>query len=352
MATETLRDDPTLVLPSAVRAQAARANDIVAAMQQPEPQQPEPQEADPATEEQPEAAPAPELNPEHLATKDGNPVTTEGNQPSSNDGLQEQLDALQKKYDSVNGRYKASQKEVARLQAQVEGLQNVIAAMNEMPVPASPEIKVEKLLTPEEENEYGKDLLEVIGKKAKEEVSPLLSGLVKQIEDLTKLVRGLGGQVQAKTTTDVASFMDDKLPNWREINTDQNFLDWLALPDAYSGVIRHELLKAAYSRGDANRVLTFFNGYLEEEAATKPVGGRQPNPTPARPAKVPLESLAAPGRAKTAPAPAPAEKPIFTRAEIAQFYADVAAGRYRGREADKDKFERDIFSAQAEGRIR
>ena len=76
-------------------------------------------------------------------------------------------------------------------------------------------------------------------------------------------------------------------------------------------------------------------------------------PAPAQPpaGKVPLEAFAAPGRAKTAAATAPAEKPIITRAQIATFYADKAAGKYRGKEAEADRLERMIFEAQRDGRI-
>jgi hypothetical protein len=62
-------------------------------------------------------------------------------------------------------------------------------------------------------------------------------------------------------------------------------------------------------------------------------------------------TLAAPGRAKSAAAAAPAEKPFFTSAQITRFYADVNSGKYRGREADKAKLEAQIFDAQREGRI-
>lgn len=112
------------------------------------------------------------------------------------------------------------------------------------------------------------------------------------------------------------------------------------------------MLKAAYAQGDARRVLAFFNGFLAEEAATSPAEA-EPEVETARVSKVPLQNLAAPGRAKSAASnSAPAEKPIFTRAQIATFYADVAAGRYRGKDADKVKLETQIFEAQREGRIR
>jgi hypothetical protein len=136
------------------------------------------------------------------------------------------------------------------------------------------------------------------------------------------------------------------------LNSNSDFLDWLRLPDPYSGAIRHDMLKAAYAQGDARRVLAFFNGFLAEEAVVAPAG-QEPDVSVTKVPKVPLASLAAPGRAKTAAsASAPAEKPIITRSQIAAFYADLAAGKYRGRDAEKNKAEAIIFEAQRDGRIR
>lgn len=63
-----------------------------------------------------------------------------------------------------------------------------------------------------------------------------------------------------------------------------------------------------------------------------------------------LASLAAPGRAHSAGGQ-PAEKPVYTAAEITKFYTDVAAGRWRGREQQQSAIDQDIMMAQREGRI-
>jgi len=97
-------------------------------------------------------------------------------------------------------------------------------------------------------------------------------------------------------------------------------------------------------------VLAFFNGFLAQEAALAPAP--TVDPAPAADGKIPLSDLAAPGRAKTSAANAPVEKPTFTTAQIAQFYADSARGKYRGREAEYNRTEAQIFEAQREGRVR
>lgn len=106
----------------------------------------------------------------------------------------------------------------------------------------------------------------------------------------------------------------------------------------------------AFEKADGQRVLRFFQGFLSDEAATGPATTQTEPPN----GKVPLETFAAPGRAKAPAASvaiAPVEKETITHAQIAAFYSDVQRGRFRGNEAEKDRLEAMIFEAQAEGRV-
>ena len=117
------------------------------------------------------------------------------------------------------------------------------------------------------------------------------------------------------------------------------------------------MLKEAFSRHEAGRVVSFFQGFLTEAAGPP---HELPAQDPQRPLYPPsgngsgkpsLEQFAAPGRARSAPQELPPDKPVYTHAWIAQFMADKRTGKYRGREADAEAIERDIFQAQHEGRI-
>jgi cell division septum initiation protein DivIVA len=235
---------------------------------------------------------------------------------------------------------------------QIASMQNMIAnlqAKNDVP----PDLRPQSLLTPEERSEYGDEFLGVVAKKAKEELSPEVAALRQQINGLERKLEGTTASTHARARADMEASLDARLPQWREINFLQDFHSWLALPDTYSGAIRHNLLKTAYEQNNAPRVLAFFRGFLDHEAALAP-----PNPEPGLSApqsngKLPLESFAAPGRAKTAAASnAPAEKPIFTHAQIAQFYTESAAGKWKGREEEYNRIDRAIFEAGREGRVR
>ena len=103
-------------------------------------------------------------------------------------------------------------------------------------------------------------------------------------------------------------------PNWREINRNPRWLQWLQEIDSLSGRTRQQLLNDATAAGDAPRVIAFFRGFQQE------VGQ-------------------APGRAR----PARPEKPIYTRAQIAQLYSAHRKGAYVGREAEWARQDADII---------
>lgn len=345
MKESTLQIDESVKLPAGVRAAAARAQQLYDATRgdaQGEAEEVTPQgnELDAQsllTQAQPQEAPQ--------------QAQSEATQTDTSKGDNE---SWEHKYKSMHGRFTRSQEQIRELTERIANMQNVMATLQATTASAAPlpELSAERLISDEEAAEYGEDFLSVVGKKAREELAPVIKGYQDKIAELERRLEGFTGKIQQDSHKELLSKLDEKLPNWRELNTNQEFLDWLSLPDPYSGAIRHDMLKAAYAHGDAHRVLAFFNGFLSEEAVVAPAG-QEPDAQVTKVPKVPLAHLAAPGRAKTAAAStAPAEKPIFTRAQIAAFYADVAAGKYRGRDTEKNKAEAMIFDAQREGRIR
>jgi uncharacterized protein YukE len=330
--------DPAANIPPAVRAQVARANElhsqIFSTEEAPVDGDTPPQPAPPA--EAPPAATAPETPPADVTP----PATPPAPDTSKT------VD-WERRYNAMKGRHDDLQALVRQLQAEVDTLKEANAKLRTKPE-APP---VERLLTPEDEDAYGTDFLNVVGRKAKEEVLPEVKRLEQELDALKSSMQGVGSFVHQTARERFHSDLDNLAPGWRDLNNDDEFLDWLELQDAYSGATRKELLSSANARNDSHRVAKFFKGFLAERAAVGPAG-IEPHQQEA-PAKVPLENLAAPGRARTAAAPgAPAEKPIFTRAQITQFYQDVTTGKYRGREADQKQLEAAIHAAGLEGRIR
>lgn len=335
---EMAAPDPDAAVPPAVKAAAARAEELQRQIYSPEP--PVPPEP---------GAPEPPVPP---VTPEGNPTPPVVDPPAPPDPPAEVID-WEHRFNSMKGRHDKAQESIRQMSDQIQSMQNVIATMSVATPPATKlpaELDPKLLITPQEEAEYGPEFLNLVERKAR----AATAGLEQQLADLKSQLSNVGGNMAQSARDSMFRGLDDQssgVPDWRVINKDPKFLHWLDLPDTYSGAIRLNLLKAAFERNDTPRVLAFFKGFLAEEAALDPATrgpGIPPVPTPT--SKVPLESLAAPGRAKTA-AEIPAEKPIVTRPYITQFYAEVAAGKYRGNEPEKNRIENEIFAAQREGRI-
>jgi hypothetical protein len=355
--------DPNVKVPGNVAQQAAAAEALHAQAYQSQPEpapQPQPSAAPAQPEPQPVAPPAPQPEPPQQSAAPEPPQP----QPAKKVPAAEELTAEQwrHRYLSMEGRYNqaatslgAMQEQMAELGDELMRTQDAIqrgsrpARGAQPPQPARPAAPAG--LTPDEIQAYGPELVDVIQRAARAAVMPDLQNVHSGVQQVQQ-------RVQAVSTQALYSSLDEQVPEWRTINTSDEFKRWCSLPDLYSGQIRGNLLKAAFTAGHAARVVAFFRGFLAEEPAT----GQRPDPIVPQPATpppreptIPLEMLAAPGRVRPAPGDtpgAPVEKPIFTRNQIAAFYTAVRQGLYAGREPEKAAAEQAIFLAQKEGRVR
>jgi hypothetical protein len=260
-----------------------------------------------------------------------------------------QPDNWEHRYLSMKGRYDQSQQIMGGMQEQMQSmnteLQRLIGRVQQ-----EPPQKRKPVITPEDEKTYGPELIDLARRAAREELQP-------QIEQARQESHRSAQRSQGLAEQDVRNQLDAQLPNWRAINTDPGFLQWLRLPDLYSGGVRSNLLTQAFQAASAPRVLAFFKGYLAEAQATGQLPAQQTTaatPAPTRQAAVSLDTLVSPGRAQPAPGSdgQPPEAPIFTHRQIREFYTNEGRARYVGRQADRDADEKLIFEAQKAGRVR
>lgn len=325
--------DPNVKVPASVLAASSRADEIhAAAYPAPEGDATDPAAAPAAADAQPapvEPAPAPTPAPAPAPAETIN---------------------WEHRYNSMKGRHDAVLNQLREANARVTELENQLISRPAQPVTPAGN-PGDRLVTAEEETEFGQEFLNVVGRKAKEEFLPVVAPLMDKIEKLQNIV------VNERKQTAHEKMMEHlmaSVPNLETLNNDPKFISWLRLQDPYSGAIRQDMLNDAFERCNGPRVAAFFKGFLDEEAATSPATppGMQIEGAGTAP-KLSLEEIAAPGRAKTAAAPqAPAEKPVFSSAQITRFYTDVSLGKYQGRESEKDSLERQIHEAYREGRIR
>ena len=213
--------------------------------------------------------------------------------------------------------------------------------------------------------EYGAELVAASRRWAGAQLGPEIAQLRAQVARL----EATGQQVQQVTAqSQVTGYLDRTVDRWQAIDNDPAFFSWLAQTDPFTGTVRHAMLKQAYAAGDGPRTAAFFQAFLVDRAATTPpitehtvapAAGQTPQtPQPAPTTRdagagsVSLDSLTAPGRGRPASSGAPADKKIWSQADIQAFYSDGAKGRFAGREAEKNALEADIFAAGREGRLR
>lgn len=331
-------------VPPSVAAAAARADELHKAVYTPEPED-KPAEGTQEKQGEPPAAEAKQPAPASQEPPKAPPA------PSQKD--------WERDYNAMKGRWERAEENNKALVDRLEGLENLVRTLKvQGKVPPKEEDKParQRLVTEEDEKDFGPDFLQVVAKKARDELVPDIEEMRSTINYLKE---GLGavGQNMAQTSTEkVYQALSQTVPNWRELNDDDGFKEWLSNVDPYAGKKRWDLLTEAFNRHDAPRVVNFFRGFLSEAAVTDPQRAPRASASPASngaaQGKVPLASFAAPGRAGPAAPSGPADKPFYTRAQIAQFYLDKSRGKWQGRDAEAAVIDADIIAAGNEGRIR
>jgi hypothetical protein len=340
--------DHTPPMPKQVRDQMAAAEAMRAEMNGTQP----PEDEAPQDGTQPQQEP----QPTHPTPQPPQPEPQPQPQPPQEEQSWEQ------RFNSLRGRYDQAAQTNNALAQRLEQMEQLIATMKvrgaeEATSYAPPPVEPLRLVTPEEAADYGDEFLQVVGKRAKEEFFPEVETLSQRIARLEGQVQGVGTVMERTEQQRVYGTLAAAVPNWREINTDQGFKDWLSVSDPFSGQPRKKLLLDAFARHEGGRVVEFFKGFLAEASDTPPNTQSPGTAAPPLPGngqgsgRPSLESFAAPGRARSAPQALSPDKPVYTSAQIARFMADKLTGKYRGREADADAIERDIYQAQHEGRI-
>jgi hypothetical protein len=232
---------------------------------------------------------------------------------------------LSHRNDVLQGKYNA---EVPRMAGEIAELKDLIKTSAE----TAPEAT---FITDQQREEFGEDFIEFTRNVTKEQIGNMESRLAQLEEENAHLkvkADSVGNMAMQSREDKYYSDLDAVLPKWRELNNEQGFLNWLSQVDPFTGQSRQELLDTAHERLDANRVMTFFNAYLNANPVT-------PKDT--------LEDQVVPS--KKGSTQTEAAKPTYTRAQIGEFYKDVALGHLS--EEKRKSIERDIFAATEEGRV-
>jgi hypothetical protein len=216
---------------------------------------------------------------------------------------------------------------------------------------AKPEepVSTDPLITDADVKEYG-DSIDVMRRAAREEVNAA-NGRIAQLEKTIQQLQGVVPQVQQVQAQQQASSeqafwtgLTNEVPNWQDINNNADFQSWLLSIDPLTGISRQTYLEDAQKNLDTKRVAQFFAAWEKEFGTPETARENRPNTNSQ------LEKQVAPGRGR-AGKPAAQESKNYSPADIQKFFEDVRKGKFKGRDEERGRMERDIFAAQREGRI-
>jgi hypothetical protein len=265
-------------------------------------------------------------------------------------------ETILQKYRTLQGMYNA---EVPRLHSQnkemqqrVQQMEQLLASLSAQRSASEQPVVRETLVTQQDQEEYGESI-DIMRKVSREELIPVAQRLGKIEQMLQQMQTSVVPQVQAVAKQQAVSAeqqfwseLTAYVPNWRDVNDNQDFQSWLLDIDPLTGIARQTYLDDAQRSLDAGRVANFFRTWLEMtgQAAVAQSTGRVSVSSE-------LEKQVSPGRSRSAAAPQSSKSKTYTPEDIRKFFEDVRTGKYKGREPERDRIERDIFSAQRENRI-
>ena len=272
--------------------------------------------------------------------------------PAEQGGGNQDDETWQQKYQTLQGMYNA---DVPRLNAQVQELsqrgqqmEQLVATMQNAPAPApEPTPAPASALTSDEMEEYGESI--DVMRKVSQEVAGQYQQKIDQLEQTIGQLQGtvvprveqLASQQAQTAEQGFWSELTVVIPNWRDVNENQDFQSWLLDVDPLSGLTRQTYLDDAQRNLDVTRVASFFQSWQSSTGAVV----AQPNRTASE-----LEKQVSPGKGRSG-STTTGEAKTYTPQDITKFFDKVRTGGFKGKEGERDVIERDIFAAQRDGRI-
>lgn len=176
------------------------------------------------------------------------------------------IDDWKARYDTLQGKFNAEVPKLysdlrARDQAFAE-LQREVAQLKSKPVEPP---KVEPLVTDQDDEKFGADLIDAMRRVYREETGPLL----RRVETIERFASAVAPQLQQveRVTQDVAQSKEQQywtaittaVPDVDAVNVDPKWLAWLSEFDPLVGDTRQVALDKASQRLDSKAVIGIFN---------------------------------------------------------------------------------------------
>lgn len=247
----------------------------------------------------------------------------------------------EQRYRTLKGMFES---QVPTLHAKNKELENSMRVMTAefeklktAPVPAVGE----KFVTDQDEESFGKDLIDLQRRVAKESLTPLQAKL-DHLERENVALRDMAG----KTGSQVATFsfenqLQASIPDFTQTNTDPRWFAWLDTVDPILRAPRRSAAQAAYANGDVEGVAHYMALFRQEAGAARKPDTRQAE----------LQSQVAPSRSAASAAPAQATERTYTSKEWDTLFDKVAALNRQGKTDEASKLETELSNAYTAGRV-
>ena len=251
------------------------------------------------------------------------------------------------KFRSLQGLFN---KNVPELQGQVKDLtrrlEQALGALEAAKAAPTPQEPATQTVDPRDAENFGADLVDMVHRIAERRFGSVAQQVEARFSEIQKVLgtveQRLEGTNQTVAVTAEQAFFDKltkHVPEWEQINANPAFLAWLSDSDPVYGVPRQRALDSAREQLDVGRTASVFRAFA-------------PVTQPAPVARNVVDRQVSPKAGASGPAPTAPTVTSLTQKQIADFYNDVARGKYRGREAEAAAIEQSVNSAIAEGRVR
>lgn len=248
----------------------------------------------------------------------------------------------EQRYKTLKGMYDA---EVPRLHAQVKELTAAIAQLQAQQAPAAPAPApaTQKLVTDEDVQAFGEDLIEVQRKVAREVAAEFRTEIDALKAQNAQLQQQLGQTGQQVAETSFDQRLHRLVPDFSALNDDPRWIAWLDEVDPMLRGPRRIAAQEALNRGDAEGVAHYVDLFRQSIAPAA-------QPAPAADKAAELERQIQPRRAAGNGAPAPQGK-LYTAANISEMFGRAARLSASGQIDEARKLEAEIDAAYMEGRV-
>lgn len=289
--------------------------------------------------------PEPEVKPaETPSTEPADKVTDPQTQPS--DGHQD--DAWKQKFDVLTGKYNA---EVPRLYQQLKEQSTALERLQaelalQKATPAEPEKPKDSLVTSNDEETFGSDLIDLQRRVTQDEIGKVTSRIAhieQMLENISQLPKQVEqvAQQQAQTLEDrYWGSVNQAIPDWNQIDSDPRWIEWLNLTPPFAVKTYRELAAEAIGAGQVQPVVELVKAWKDQAGIAQSQTTQANN-------KQELQRQVAPTKSNASNVPQ--GKKMWTAADYEKAFDPRLSAEMS--EADIDALQAEAELAYSEGRI-